>query len=283
MNRSKRADFGRRGQWMRRAVSASANATVVLPGAKLKVTDGQEIRSENGDMIVEWDPYTVLDSDGGRRHRAVPATWFRASPWKTGSTNEPASRRRSSSGYTSSLTAPLEDKSTKTVKGKKKSAKTKKEEASAAQPTPRISIKDAEGKTVKLERGQEARFQLPVAHPPIEVVDGDEIHARRHSSPRFLARDDEDEGHHRWSSSRRRALRGSQAQGVRRSSARSTVWVDFGKDTKGKRKISVVRPDVGRGSRVSHPQGQAHGVPTQATASGPVSADGRRVRTRTTS
>ena len=69
---------------------------------------------------------------------------------------------------------------------------------------PTIEVKDKSGKTVR-------KYHMPV-HAHLMVQDGESGRSRRR--PREdPARDDQDEGHHRRSAARRRALRGAQADG----------------------------------------------------------------------
>ena len=67
------------------------------------------------------------------------------------------------------------------------------------------------------------------------------------------ARDHQDQGHHRRSAARGRALRGAQAQGARRHHRDRRRGVSFGKDTKGKRKV-VVTPEIDGKLRTDWPR-----------------------------
>ena len=119
---------------------------------------------------------------------------------------------------------------------------------------PRISIKDADGKTAKIAERHEARYLLPVgAH--LNVVEGQAVVGRRHHRE-DPARDHQDEGHHRRSAARRRALRGAQAEGVRgrqRDRRRRVLRQGHQGQAQGHRHARG-----GRAARVPDPQGQAH-------------------------
>ena len=87
-------------------------------------------------------------------------------------------------------------------------------ESKDADCRPRISLKDEHGKTLKIPSGEnEARYFLPVGSN-IYVNDGDTIEAGDVIA-QDPARDHEDQGHHRRSAARRRAVRGAQAEGPR--------------------------------------------------------------------
>ena len=72
------------------------------------------------------------------------------------------------------------------------------------------------GNTARLPNGNEARYQLPVG-VHLTSYEGQAVSPGRHHRE-DAARDHQDEGHHRRSAARRRALRGAEAEGVRASS-----------------------------------------------------------------
>ena len=81
---------------------------------------------------------------------------------------------------------------------------------------PRVSIKDPRrDKTDRLLSGNEVRYMLRWDRSSTsQVGEGDEI-AAGDVHLQDPPRDDQDQGHHRWSAPRGRAVRGPQAQGLR--------------------------------------------------------------------
>ena len=155
---------------------------VIVYGAKLKVTEGQQVEPET--LLAEWDPFTtpILTEVAGR-HK-VRRYHSKARPCRKSWTRLPASPARwlSNSGN----------------------------------PTcgPRISIKDEKGKTSKVGEGGVARYFMPVG-AILMVTEGRSGLPRRRSC-KNSARDHQDQGHHRRSAQGRRTLRSAQAQGKRR-------------------------------------------------------------------
>ena len=219
----------------------------ILPGAKIKIEDGGPVK--RGEMIAEWDAYTVpvLTETAGV---------VKFGDLMPGITMEDRLDERTGLSttvvidYTASQTAPVEEKASKS-KAKKKTAKAKKEEA-AAQPTPRISIKGADGKTVKLPSGQEARYQLPVGIH-LAVVEGQEVQAGDvlAKMPRETTKTKDITG------GLPRVAELFEARKPKEFAIVSEIdgVVSFGKDTKGKRKVEVT-PEVGEKREYLIPKGK---------------------------
>ena len=115
----------------------------VVYGARLTRQEGAEVKS--GDMLAEWDPYTVpiITEVGGVVHY--------------GDINE---------GLTM-------EEQVDEVTGLSRKVVI---EAKSADKRPRITLKGEDGKTVKLPNGTPARYMLPVG-ANISVEEGSQIHA----------------------------------------------------------------------------------------------------------
>ena len=220
----------------------------ILPGAKIKIEDGGQVK--RGEMVAEWDAYTVpvLTEVAGT---------VKFGDLMPGVTMEDRLDERTGLSttvvidYTASLAASTEE-ATKKKTTKKKTAKAKKEEAAATQPTPRISIKGADGKTIKLESGQEARYQLPVGIH-LSVVDGQEVQAGDvvAKMPRETTKTKDITG------GLPRVAELFEARKPKEFAIVSEIdgVVSFGKDTKGKRKVEVT-PEVGEKREYLIPKGK---------------------------
>src|SRR4029077_16379623 len=135
----------------------------IVAGAKLKVKDGEVVKS--GQMLAEWDPYTIpvlTEASGAVKYGdLIDGVTIRDElDERTGLSNTVVI------DYTATQTPVVESRASK-----KKGAK---EETASTQLTPRISVKGPDGKTVKFQSGQEARYQLPVGIH-IHVADGQEV------------------------------------------------------------------------------------------------------------
>jgi DNA-directed RNA polymerase subunit beta' len=188
-------------------------------GARLKKADGTAVHA--GDLLAEWDPYTVpvITEVGG----AV----------KFGDLIE---------GVT--IEEKVDERtglSTKVVI-----------ESRDVEKRPRLSIKDAEGKTARLPSGPEARYQVPVgAH--LAVADGQVVNAGDVIAkvPRETTKTKDITGG---------LPRVAELFEARKPKEYAVVTeidgvVSFGKDTKGKRKV-IVTPEVGEAREYLVPKGK---------------------------
>ncbi len=194
----------------------------IVYGAKLKVSDRDAVKA--GQLIAEWDPYTI------------PMLTEVAGTVKFGDILEGVTMEERVDERTGLSTRVIID-------------------CKDLDKRPRISIKDKDGKTAKLPTSENvARYFLPVgAH--IAVAEGQELHGRRRHR-QDPARDHQDQGHHRRSAARRRALRGAQAEGVRdhqRDRRHGLLRQGHQGQAQGRR-----HPRSRRAARVPDPQGQAH-------------------------
>ena len=210
-----------------RHACASANASAIrwstAPSCARR--DGDKVKG--GELIAEWDPYTtpIITEVGGT---------VKFGDILEGKTMEERVDERT--GARSNVIVESKDLDVR----------------------PRISIKDEHGKTAQAASSSNnvARYFLPVG-AYINVAEGTTVaRGRRHRED--SARDHQDQGHHRRSAARRRAVRGAQAQGVR-GHLGNRRQVSFGKDTKGKRKV-VVTPEVGEPREYLIPKGKHIGV-----------------------
>jgi DNA-directed RNA polymerase subunit beta' len=180
----------------------------VVYGARLRKADGVPVKS--GDLLAEWDPYTV------------PLITEVAGKIKFGDLIE---------GVT--IEEKVDERtglSTKVVI-----------ESKDVEKRPRLSVKDAEGKTGKLSSGMDARYQVPVgAH--LNVADGQSVEAGDIIAkvPRETTKTKDITGG---------LPRVAELFEARKPKEFAIVTeidgvVSFGKDTKGKRKV-IVTPEVG--------------------------------------
>jgi len=181
---------------------------VIIYGAKIKVQDGQQV--EPGELLAEWDPFTtpILTE--------VPGTV------KFGDIVEGQTMQEKLD--------PVTGKSSKVVV-----------EYRDADVRPRISIKDAKGKTARVGDGGFARYFMPLG-AIIMVNEGDQIFPGDVLAriPRETTKTKDITGG---------LPRVAELFEVRKPKENAVITeidgiVSFGKDTKGKRKVTVT-PDVG--------------------------------------
>ena len=131
-------------------------------------------------------------------------------------------------------------------------------ESRDAEHRPQVVIRDpSTNQVLKLGSARgEARYLLPVG-ANIVVRDGDAIEQGQ-AHCKDSTRNAQDERHYWWFAPSCRAFRGSAA---RDPAVISEIdgWVEFGKDTKGKRKI-IVRPEVGEPKEYLVAKGKALAV-----------------------
>ncbi|MBM4268273.1 MAG: DNA-directed RNA polymerase subunit beta' [Deltaproteobacteria bacterium] len=213
----------------------------IVPGAKLKVKDGDRVTP--GQQIAEWDPYTVpllTEVSGVAKYGDL----------LEGVTIEDRLDERTGLSttvvidYTANQPQPVETKS------KKKGAK---EDAGAAtQPSPRISIKGPDGKTVRLPSGLEARYQLPVGIH-LNVADGETVSAGDvlAKMPRETTKTKDITG------GLPRVAELFEARKPKEFAIVSEIdgVIAYGRDTKGKRKIEVT-PEIGEKREYLIPKGK---------------------------
>jgi DNA-directed RNA polymerase subunit beta' len=181
----------------------------IIYGAKIKVGDGKVVKG--GDLIAEWDPYTIpiLTEISGRI--------------KFGDIVEGVTMQEQLDEVTGF--------STKVVS-----------EAKDPEARPRVSIKDERGRTLKLPGSEAmARYLLPVgAH--IVVTEGDMVHQGDVIAkiPRETTKTKDITG------GLPRVAELFEARKPKEFAIISEITgvVSFGKDTKGKRKV-VITPEVG--------------------------------------
>jgi len=192
----------------------------IIYGAKIKVGDGQGVKG--GDLIAEWDPYTlpILTEVSGRV--------------KFGDIVEGITMQEQLDEVTGF--------STKVVS-----------EAKDPEARPRVSIKDERGRTLKLPGSEAmARYLLPVgAH--IVVTEGDMVHQGDVIAkiPRETTKTKDITG------GLPRVAELFEARKPKEFAIISEITgaVSFGKDTKGKRKV-VITPEVGEPKEYSIPKGK---------------------------
>ena len=213
----------------------------IVYGAKLKVKDGQAVKA--GGRLAEWDPYTtpiLTEVTGTIKYGDLieGVTIEDRLDERTGLSNTVII------DYTATLAQPTE------VKPKKRGASA--ETPQGSQPSPRISIKGKDGKTVKIPSGQEARYQLPVGIH-LSVVDGQEVVAGDvlAKMPRETTKTKDITG------GLPRVAELFEARKPKEFAVVSEIdgVVSYGKDTKGKRKIEVT-PEVGEPREYLIPKGK---------------------------
>jgi DNA-directed RNA polymerase subunit beta' len=191
----------------------------VVYGARLKKADGAQVRA--GDRLAEWDPYTL------------PLVTEVSGTVKFGDLIE---------GVT--IEEKVDERtglSTKVVI-----------ESRDVEKRPRLSIKDAEGKTARLPNSAEARYQVPVgAH--LNVVEGQDVAAGDVIAkvPRETTKTKDITGG---------LPRVAELFEARKPKEFAVVTeidgvVSFGKDAKGKRKV-IVTPEVGEAREYLIPKGK---------------------------
>jgi len=191
----------------------------VVYGAKLKRHDGAKVKA--GDMLVEWDPYTLpmLTQIGGT---------LKFGDLIEGVTFEERVDERT--GLSTKVVIDTKD----------------------VEKRPRITIKDADGHTAKLPTGLDARYQLPVGIH-LNVFDGQEIAPGDiiAKMPRETTKTKDITGG---------LPRVAELFEARKPKEVAVVTeidgvVSFGKDTKGKRKV-IVTPEVGEPREYLIPKGK---------------------------
>jgi len=190
----------------------------IVYGAKLKKKDGARVKA--GDLIAEWDPYTVpiLTEVGGEI--------------KFGDIDERTMQSKvdERTGLSTRVIIDYRDPNVR----------------------PRISIKDTHGKTLKLPSGLDARYLLPVgAH--INVAEGQRVEAGDVVAkiPRETTKTKDITG------GLPRVAELFEARKPKEFAVISEIegTVSFGKDTKGKRKV-VITPEVGEPREYLIPRGK---------------------------
>jgi DNA-directed RNA polymerase subunit beta' len=192
----------------------------IIYGAKIKVGNGQLVKG--GDLIAEWDPYTIpiLTEGSGRV--------------KFGDIVEGVTMQEQLDEVTGF--------STKVVS-----------EAKDPEARPRVSIKDERGRTLKLPGSEAmARYLLPVgAH--IVVTEGDMVHQGDVIAkiPRETTKTKDITG------GLPRVVELFEARKPKEFAIISEITgvVSFGRDTKGKRKV-IITPEVGEPKEYSIPKGK---------------------------
>jgi DNA-directed RNA polymerase subunit beta' len=190
----------------------------VVYGAKLKKRDGERVKA--GEMVAEWDPYTI------------PMLTEASGVVKFGDILEGATMEEKLDERTGLSTKVIVD--TKDVEKR-----------------PRVSIKDATGQTAKATSG-EARYPLPVgAH--LNVVEGQTVAAGDVIAkiPRETTKTKDITG------GLPRVAELFEARKPKEFAVISEIdgIVSFGKDTKGKRKV-IVTPEVGEAREYLIPKGK---------------------------
>ncbi len=192
---------------------------VIIYGAKLKVTNGQQI--EPGNLLAEWDPFTT------------PILTEVAGTAKFGDIVEGQTMQEKLD--------PVTGKSSKVVV-----------EYRESDVRPRISIKDEKGKTLRVGEGGFARYFMPVG-AILMVSEGDPIFPGDVLAriPRETTKTKDITGG---------LPRVAELFEVRKPKENAVITeidgvVNFGKDTKGKRKVVVV-PEVGDSREYLIPKGK---------------------------
>ena len=196
----------------------------IVYGAKLKKREGDSVQS--GDLIAEWDPYTV------------PMLTEVAGTVKFGDVAEAVTMEEQFDERTGLSTRVIID-------------------CKDLDKRPRISIKDASGKTPKLPGSEAyARYPLPVGSH-INVVEGQQVAAGDVVAkiPRETTKTKDITG------GLPRVAELFEARKPKEFAIISEIdgIVAFGKDTKGKRKV-VVTPEVGEPRDYLIPKGKHIGV-----------------------
>jgi DNA-directed RNA polymerase subunit beta' len=190
----------------------------VVYGAKLKKKDKAKVKT--GDLIAEWDPYTVpiLTEVGGII--------------KFGDIDEKTMQEKvdERTGLSTRLIIDFRDPSVR----------------------PRVSLKDESGKTAKLPNGLDARYLLPVG-ANLNVVEGQRVEAGDIVAkiPRETTKTKDITG------GLPRVAELFEARKPKEFAVISEIegTISFGKDTKGKRKV-VVTPEVGDPREYLIPRGK---------------------------
>ena len=192
---------------------------VIIYGAKLKVTNGQQV--EPGNLLAEWDPFTT------------PILTEVAGTAKFGDIVEGQTMQEKLD--------PVTGKSSKVVV-----------EYRESDVRPRISIKDEKGKTLRVGEGGFARYFMPVG-AILMVSEGDPIFPGDVLAriPRETTKTKDITGG---------LPRVAELFEVRKPKENAVITeidgvVNFGKDTKGKRKVVVV-PEVGDSREYLIPKGK---------------------------
>jgi DNA-directed RNA polymerase subunit beta' len=195
----------------------------VVYGAKLKKKDGYKIKA--GELLAEWDPYTV------------PIVTEVGGVVKFGDIVEGATMEEKVDERTGLSTKVIID-------------------SKDTDRRPRISIKDAEGKTTRFSPTTEARYLLPVgAHINVQegqaITPGDVLA----KIPRETTKTKDITG------GLPRVAELFEARKPKEFAVISEIdgVISFGKDTKGKRKV-VVTPSVGEPREYLIPKGKHIGV-----------------------
>ena len=191
----------------------------IVYGAKLKKHDGQ--KTKPADLLAEWDPYTLpmLTQLGGS---------VKFGDLVEGVTIEERVDERT--GLSTKVIIDTKD----------------------IEKRPRISMKDAQGRTLRLPNGNEARYQLPVGvHLNVydgQVVGPGDIIAKM---PRETTKTKDITG------GLPRVAELFEARKPKEFAVVSEIdgVVSFGKDTKGKRKV-IVTPEVGEAREYLIPKGK---------------------------
>jgi len=190
----------------------------IVYGAKLKKKDGARVKA--GDLLAEWDPYTV------------PILTEVKGEVKFGDIDEKTMQEKADerTGLSTRVIIDYRDPSVR----------------------PRISIKDAQGKTAKLPSGLDARYLLPVgAH--LNVAEGQRVEAGDVVAkiPRETTKTKDITG------GLPRVAELFEARKPKEFAVISEIEgaVSFGKDTKGKRKV-VITPEVGEPREYLIPRGK---------------------------
>jgi len=192
---------------------------VIIYGAKLKVEDGQQVDADT--LLAEWDPFTT------------PILTEVAGTIKFGDIVEGQTMQEKLD--------PVTGKSSKVVV-----------EYRDADVRPRISIKDEKGRTAKVGEGGYARYFMPLG-AIVMVNEGDQIFPGDVLAriPRETTKTKDITGG---------LPRVAELFEVRKPKENAVITeidgvVNFGKDTKGKRKV-IVTPDVGEAREYLIPKGK---------------------------
>ncbi|NTU47943.1 MAG: DNA-directed RNA polymerase subunit beta', partial [Syntrophobacteraceae bacterium] len=192
---------------------------VIIYGAKLKVADGQQVEAES--LLAEWDPFTT------------PILTEVAGTVKFGDIAEGQTMQEKLD--------PVTGKSSKVVV-----------EYRESDVRPRISIKDDKGRTAKVGEGGVARYFMPIG-AILMVSEGDPIFPGDVLAriPRETTKTKDITGG---------LPRVAELFEVRKPKENAVITeidgvVNFGKDTKGKRKV-VVAPQVGEPREYLIPKGK---------------------------
>jgi DNA-directed RNA polymerase subunit beta' len=192
----------------------------VIYGAHFMVKDGQEVNA--GDLLVMWDPYTtpiLTETDGVVKYGDI----------LPGSTMQ-------------EKVDPVTGKASQVIVQHKD-----------ADVRPRISIKDAEGKTAKLPSGGNARYFLPVA-AILMVSEGDTVNAGDVIAklPRETTKTKDITG------GLPRVAELFECRKPKEAAILSEIdgYVSISRGAKGRQKITVMPPDVGDKKEYLIPRGK---------------------------